>query len=151
MNAKQSPTPPTDFLSEVPLAFAYLLDSSGFHVGEAVAGASFDNARVVFRSSALLIAIQRERGHITADFASVTKPGQWGQLELVLDHLDGSSKNERYLSRGAGALDSLAALIKANLNRIAPLFSPESIAQTLARLNVLGEERAERLFSMRPS
>ena len=150
MSAKQSPATQPDFIAGVRSAFAFL-ESFGFHEAEAVTGMSFDNARVVFESPALLIAIQRERGDITADFASIAKPGQWGRLELVLDHLDGPSGAARYDLSGPDALRNLASLIRGNLTRVAPLFTPAAIVHTLARLHKLSEERAERLWPSRRS
>jgi len=146
MNAQHTPAAQPDFISEARSAFAFLTDTLGFHEVEAVTGTSFDNARVVFGSPSLLIAIQRERGDITADFASIAKPGQWGQLDLVMDHLDGPSELERYPMQGPDALTALASLIRVNLARITPLFAPQAIAHTLVRLKKLGEERAKRLW-----
>jgi hypothetical protein len=122
----------------------------GFEITETEAFDSFDNARVVLRSSELRVLVVRERGQILIDFGPPSEPATWFDSDIVLEHLglsiDGSFSREN----AQDALRGAAAFVLACRSELTRLFAEQHLATTKHELKALKERRADRLFGWKP-
>jgi hypothetical protein len=107
---------------------------------------SFDNAVVELHAPALRLRVVRERSQVFVDIGPASEPGTWVDSDLVLEHLGLMSSTSHRSREASPVLRGIAALVVSNLAELSMLFDPQHLAATKRAIEVLGEQRAVKLF-----
>ncbi|MEJ2679674.1 MAG: hypothetical protein P8174_11470 [Gemmatimonadota bacterium] len=138
----------SDLQSQVLAAFQSMLGRGEWTIDRTTEAAVFDNAAVTLRHDNLLCRIVRERGLLSAQFASATHSDMWFDGTIVAELIEGAPEDSFMDMTGALILDRFARFVNAYTADLARLFAVENYDATCRELERLERESVRRRFGV---